>query len=373
MKKMMIATAAILMVAGWVLAQESPLLKAAHVYTNTTPLESITYDTGSAVTSKIANVKYAVKVEELSNQGVWVDIGPASYLDPALIYTTNQVLTSVSTNNVIRHYVTSSILGIDTTDDPYVTNMQYIAATSNAVEIVSNYVTRIYFNLDIPDMATKTDVSGEAALRVTGDSYSSNNVAAEAALRVTGDSYSSNNVTATAALHVTKAGTTVMAYGSILSNLYEVVFKRISGNTNNLAVTGPGAYLLSEVEGTYTNAGTYNAKSFWAYNATNSIFYSTNEHRYVWWEYVVDTNVTGWATNSVSATSPIGIYKGFTGVATSAWETFVHNHTSVNQTNVVTYDRLNAAFLSATITNVAGTNCIWVIENGLIKSQTMYP
>jgi len=69
MKKMMIATAAILVVAGWVLAQESPLLEAAHVYTNTTPLESITYDTGSAVTSKIADIKYAIKVEELSSEG----------------------------------------------------------------------------------------------------------------------------------------------------------------------------------------------------------------------------------------------------------------------------------------------------------------
>jgi hypothetical protein len=154
MKKTMIATAAIWIAAVMVLAQESPLSKAIHVYTNTTPLESVTYDAGSAVTTKIADIKYAVKLEELSNEGVWVDIGPARYDDPQYLYTTNQVLMSVSTNDVSVEYVTSSILGIDTTATPNVTNMQYIVSSSNAVQIVSNYTTRVYLNIEIPDMVT---------------------------------------------------------------------------------------------------------------------------------------------------------------------------------------------------------------------------
>lgn len=275
-----------------------------------------------------------------------MDTGPARYMDPAFIYTTNQVLASVSTNNVTVHYVSSSILGIDKTDDPYVTNMQYIAATSNATVIVSNYVPRVMLNMDITDMETKTYAAA---------------------------TYTPLTTYAAGAIKTSGVTTMLEDPAATISNLSEIVFMRRTGNTNNLAVTGPGTFKAHAGLGTYTNSTVaYNSYTAWANDTTNLIFYSTNELRYVWWEHQVDTNVVGWATNSVSATSPIGIYKGITGVLTSAWETFVYHHTDVNQTNVVTYDRLNAAFLSVNVTNIfpGGTTNVWGYENGLLKSHS---
>jgi len=346
--KKMIATMLVLIAVVVVLAQESPLFKATHVYTNTTPIESITYDTGVAVTSEIANTKYAVKLEEFDNLGTWVDIGQAMYMDPALIYTSNQVLMSVSTNYVVANYVTQVIIGVDTTVSPYVTNAQYVAATSNAVAITTNHVTRYKLNVEIDDLATRTYVTG-----LTG-----------ATLAVVSDEY------------VTKEGTTEMTYGAIVSNLYTLYLTSRTGTTNNLAVTGPGVLLGSLLEGTYTNAGAYNSKTSWAKNSTNRVFYSTNELRYVWWESLVDTNVVGWATNSVSATSPLGIYAGgITGVATSAWETFVYSTTELSQDNAVSYDLLDASYMSVSLTNLfpVDTTNVWVFEKGLLKSHSTLP
>ena len=315
--KKMIATMLVLIAVVVVLAQESPLFKATHVYTNTTPIESITYDTGVAVTSEIANTKYAVKLEEFDNLGTWVDIGQAMYMDPALIYTSNQVLTSVSTNYVVDTFVTQVIIGVDTTVSPYVTNSQWVVASTNAVAITTNHVTRYKLNVEIDDLATKTYVSGI-----------SNTVITDAATR---------DVAATNAAVVNAAARDVVISNAVITD----------AATRDVAATNAAVVNAAARDVVISNAVITDAAAR-------------------------DLSSTTGALSAISAT--------FSG-ALSADSLTLLGETITNSSGEVWYNysdltsAFNSAYLSVSLTNLypVDTTNIWVFENGMLKSQSTLP